>query len=404
MKLIKLILPFLIVLHIEVIAAENIELIILNPFYLAYSKDKINKNDAPYVKLYSKLCADAEIALQKGPFSVVDKKTIPPSGNIHDYMSLGPYWWPDSSQPDGLPYIRRDGIVNPERYLYDNVPLANLDTAVTQLALAYYFSGREKYAKHAAQLIKAWFLDKETYMNPHLKYGQAIKGRVEGRGIGIIDTRAFIRVAEAIGLISASDRWSQTDQAAMVDWFNKYLDWLVNSDYGVDEREHKNNHGTWYDVLVTSLAIFTGRNELAKDILQQVSHKRIAVQIDSEGKQPFEIERTRAYHYSMMNLAGLFQLALIAEKYGIDLWSYRSETGSSLRLALEYLLPFARREKKWPYQMIRGWENDIQTISLLLRIAAQKYNFPLYEEIIEELPGDNLNSLQLKLLFPNTRL
>ena len=29
--------------------------------------------------------------------------------------SVGPYWWPDPSKPDGLPYIRKDGHKNPER-------------------------------------------------------------------------------------------------------------------------------------------------------------------------------------------------------------------------------------------------------------------------------------------------
>jgi hypothetical protein len=103
----------------------------------------------------------------------------------------------------------------------------------------------------------------------------------------------------------------------------------------------------------------------------------------------------------MMNLAGLFQLAGIAERQGIDLWSYKSEQGGSLRAALDYLVPFALKEKKWPYQMIKGWEDDIQTISLLLRIAAQKYKNPEYENLIGKLEGDYFNSLNLKLLYPN---
>jgi hypothetical protein len=237
-------------------------------------------------------------------------------------------------------------------------------------------------------------------MTPHLKYGQAIPGRVDGRGIGIIDTRTFIRVVEAIGLISHSAHWQETDQTALKKWFNEYLDWLWNSDFGIDEREHENNHGTWYDVLAASLALFTGREDLADEILKKVPEKRIAVQIDIQGKQPHEIKRTRAYHYSMMNLAGLFQLALMAEKRGLDLWSYQTDNGISLRLALDYLIPFALREKEWLYQMIRGWEDDIQTLSLLLRIAAQKYTNPAYEKMITELPGDNVNSLNLILLYP----
>ena len=238
-------------------------------------------------------------------------------------------------------------------------------------------------------------------MNPDLKFGQAIRGKVEGRGIGIIDTRAFFRIAESIELISNSSSWSRKDHDGMVDWFNQYIDWLLNSDYGVDEREHKNNHGTWYDVLVASLAIFTGKNNMAEKILEAVPDDRIAIQIDSDGKQPYELDRTRSYHYSIMNLTGLFYLALIAERRGIDLWSYKTEDGRSLRKALEYLIPFAKKEKKWSYQMIYGWENDIQTMAFLLRIAAIKFGNPVYEKIINELPDINKNSLQLRLLFPD---
>jgi hypothetical protein len=400
MKFFKFTLLFLLILQILLFASHKMQLIILDAENLIYSKEKIINKDPATVEIFEKLCKDADKDLQKGPFSVVQKETLPPSGDIHDFMSLGPFWWPDTTKSDGLPYIRRDGIVNPERYLYDNVSLGAMDTAITALSLAYYFSGEEKYAEHTSRLIKAWFLDEKTYMNPHLKYGQAIRGKVDGRGIGIIDTRAFIRVAEAIRLIAGSDSWSEQDQTGMINWFNKYIEWLLNSDFGIDEREHQNNHGTWYDVLVTSLAMFTGRNELVEGILKQVPSKRIAVQIDAEGKQSYELDRTRAYHYSVMNLTGLFQLALMAEKYGIDLWSYQSQNGGSLRVALEYLLPYAKKEKKWPYQMIRGWEDDIQTMSLLLRIAAQKYNNPSYEDMIHKLPGDNLNSLKLKLLYP----
>jgi hypothetical protein len=315
-------------------------------------------------------------------------------------MSVGPYWWPNPAKPDGLPYIRRDGEVNPERFLYDNVPLNNLDSTATTLSLAYYFSGEKKYADRAAQLIRVWFIEDSTRMNPNLKYGQAIKGKVDGRGIGIIDTRGFGRIVEAIELIRQSPDWSIQDQEEMVSWFGKYLKWLLESEYGIDERDHKNNHGTYYDLLVISLAVFVGQNELVEEVLNKVAQDRIEVQIDPDGKQPYEISRTRAYTYSVMNLTGLFYLALIAEKRGIDLWSYQSPDSRSLKKALMYLLPFAKKEKKWPYQMLKGWEDNIQNLAFLLRIAATKYNEPKFEEMIDELPDVDKKSLRLKLLFP----
>jgi hypothetical protein len=32
--------------------------------------------------------------------AVVNKTILPPTGNIHDYYSLSPYWWPDCSKVD----------------------------------------------------------------------------------------------------------------------------------------------------------------------------------------------------------------------------------------------------------------------------------------------------------------
>ncbi len=404
MRSLCIILLFLAAAGTDLHAGNSLRLIILNPDDLAYSKVKIIAKDEAYVKVFHQLCTEADKARQKGPYSVVYKKKVPPSGDLHDYMSLAPYWWPDTSTSSGLPYIRRDGIVNPERNLYDNMALDSLDSAVIILSLAYFFSGDEKYAQHTALLIRTWFLNDETRMNPNLKYGQAIRGLLEGRGIGIIDTRAFIRVVEAIGLIGISAHWSETDHAGMVKWFTEYLVWLLKSEFGIDERNHQNNHGTWYDVLVTSLAAFTGQQAIADEILSQAPQRRIAAQIDSEGKQAYELERTRAFHYSVMNLNGLFQLALIAEKTGLNLWTYPSAATALLRKGLDYLIPYALREKKWPYKMIRGWEDDMQTLSVLLRIAAKKYNYPAYEKMIEKLPDINIDSIQLRLLFPDASL
>jgi hypothetical protein len=61
----------------------------------------------------------ADKALREKPFSVVEKTTLPPSGDRHDYLSLAPYAWPDPRRPSGLPYLIRDGEINPER---DRIP------------------------------------------------------------------------------------------------------------------------------------------------------------------------------------------------------------------------------------------------------------------------------------------
>ena len=199
---------------------------ILNADVLKKNKAAIAIKDAALLPAYKKLLKDADKALKEGPFSVMEKKNNPPSGDKHDYMSLAPYFWPDPSKPDGLPYIRKDGQTNPEVKEYkDKEYQPKLCEMVNTLGLAYYFSNDEKYAEHAATLLKVWFLNPETKMNPNLNFGQAIKGVNTGRGAGLIDVRHYMKLIDAIGLLHRSKHWTEKDQQGMKDWFAAFLHW-----------------------------------------------------------------------------------------------------------------------------------------------------------------------------------
>src|SRR5690606_4692146 len=190
---------------------------------LLKTRQRVREGDPALAPAVEKLRDKADETLEPGPYSVMDKDLVPPSGDKHDYYSFGPYWWPDPDKPDGLPYIRRDGEVNPKRDTGDRRPMGRMGGAVETLALAYFFTGDERYAEHAARLLRVWFLDEATRMNPHLEYGQAVPGRNKGRGIGIIDTAGLPRLVDAIGLLEGSQHWSEADQQGMQEWFGEYL-------------------------------------------------------------------------------------------------------------------------------------------------------------------------------------
>jgi len=180
---------------------------------LSINKSKLKARDASLLPAYEQLLKDADKALNFKPVSVMEKTTAPPSDDKHDYMSLAPYYWPDPSKPGGIPYMRKDGETNPEVKDYkDKEYLPKLCEAVNTLVLAYYFSNDNKYSDHAAQLIRVWFLDKKTRMNPNLNYAQAMKGTNGGRGAGLIDTRHLIKVVDGMGFLNSSKNWTAEDR------------------------------------------------------------------------------------------------------------------------------------------------------------------------------------------------
>ena len=304
--------------------------------------------------------SDARKFLTAGPFTIVNKQVTPPSGDKHDYMSQAPYWWPDPKTANGLPYIRRDGERNPEiDKITDHRVMGQMENAVETLALAYQYTRKEEYAAKAVELLGVFFINPETRMNPNLEFGQGIPGINTGRGIGLIETRGLTRVVDAIRLLEDSKALTQDRLVQLKKWFSEFLTWMQESKNGRDEAAAKNNHGTFYDVQVVSFALFLGNKELAKRVLLAARSKRIASQIEPDGRQPLELERTRAWSYSVFNLEGLMALARLGESVGVDLWQYRTPDGRSIRKALDFLVPFARGDKKWPYQQLGEWQPQI---------------------------------------------
>jgi len=365
---------------------------------LALAKSRIAARDPQIFPAYLKLIADANAALRAPLVFVTQKTSLPPSGNKHDYFSLSPYWWPDPSKPDGLPYIRRDGVTNPEsKRGLDQPRIAQLGSNVHTLALAWYFTGDEKYAARSAKQLRAWFLDPETRMTPHLRFSQLVRGNPAERGSGIIDTRWFIESIQAAELISTSKSWTAADQAALRKWFSEYLDWLRKSPNGAHERAARNNHGSWYAAQTATYAMFTGDTALARSIVDS-ARARIGWQITSQGTQPIELERTRSMHYAGFNIEALSRLAEVGRAVGVDLWSYEAPDGGSLRKAIDHVARYLGSTEKWPGQQIDSIDPSLFLIHL--RRAQSNYDARAYDAVIARLPRNLVLEDRSVLLYP----
>jgi len=256
--------------------------------------------------------------------------------------------------------------------------------AVETLSIAYYFTTNEAYAAKAADLLRTWFLNPATRMNPNFEFAQAVRGANTGRGTGLIEAVGFTAVTDAVGLLAGSQAWTKKDQEGLQDWFAHFLKWMQESPNGRAEAAAKNNHGSFYDLQVACYSLFLGRTNEARTILEEVKRKRIARQIESDGRQPLELARTKSWGYSIFNLRALFSLATVGERVGVDLWHFETEDGRSIHKALDFLVPFGLKQKQWPYRQLGQF--PAQDLYSSLRQAAVKYPGKGYGKLLMQIP------------------
>lgn len=328
----------------------------LNTAQLAVIKQQLtDKQAAPQTTAaYQQLLKAADNALGKPNLSVTDKGMTPPSGSKHDYLSLSAYWWADDSKPDGLPWIRKDGNVNPasKNSQSDGVRLADFTARVQNLTLAWYFSGEQKYADKAASLMRTWFIDPDTRMNPNLNFAQGVPGIAAGRNTGVLDGRYFsTRIVDSVVLLHGNPAWKTADEQAMREWMTEYLTWLQSSKIAQKESRTENNHGNWYVTQVAGIAWYLDQPQVIKQMATLMKSK-LDVQLMPDGTQPAELARTRSFHYSYFNLQAISLMAILAQKNGIDLWNYQTPQGGGVIKSLDFMAKYTDDSQPWPYKTL----------------------------------------------------
>ena len=315
---------------------------------------RIRADDPSLAPAVDSLRRYADAFLEAPIVTPLDKRITPPSGDKHDYLSRAPYFWPNPNTTDGLPYVKRDGQVYDEnRTGTDFDARTAMDHQVLVLAQAYYFLDDERYAVRAAEQVRAWFLDPSTRMNPHLEYSQGVPGIMDGSEWGTIDNWRWPVLLDAIRLLDDSDAWTSEDREELSTWMQAYSHWLETSELGTRAGLMWNNHGTFLDAQRAAIALYAGDDESAAEILERAWNVRIDHGIEGDGRQLYELERTRSFGYSNFNLRAFFNLAALGRNVGLDLWNQEATDGSSLRSAALFLGPYGDTRREWPYVDIR---------------------------------------------------
>jgi hypothetical protein len=370
----------------------------------AYRNTSLEKT--PAFSLAVKIIAEADKVIGHGIYTIAtnpEKIRIIRGNDPHDYFSLAPYFWPDPLKPDGLPYIHKDGVRNPEKdRVSDGAELSRMVSAVRYLAIAYYVTGDEKYAAAASRFLRGFFLDPKTRMNPNMEHAQAILGVNSGRGSGMIDVFCLSYLPDCITLISQSPSWTEEDKHEMIAWWRDYAIWLQNSPKGKDENKNPNNHGFYYDLQLSCVLIGSGNPEAAKNHLLGQLNKRLDSQITPSGEMPREEARPTSWHYFNYAVTGICNVGVVANSLGVDIWKNVAPDGSgSIKKAMLFLIPYIDHPKEWRFSEIaefssvkcRGW----------LGIASAVYDDPSIHEAQKKYAPMEKLPLQDWILIPGSR-
>lgn len=358
-------------------------------------KSQIGISNPSHRDAYAALVLDADAALSRDIYSVTDKLKAGPSGDLRDYVSLARYYWPDPTAKDGRPYVRKDGQTNPEinGQNVDRRRSQHMTDDVMTLSLAAYFTGNAAYSDKATQIVKTWFLDDVTGMNPHLKYAQNIPGVNDGREFGILDGRIYWNVMDSMLLLQSADLADTQLVDELRDWFAEYAHWLLTSDFGKKAKARKNNHGVFYDAQLAHVLLFTGQCDLAAKVVKR-GHGRTKTQIDKSGLMPEEKERTKSLFYHAFNLQAFLRLSHYGQKLDLDIYDEAIGGSGSIKDSVEFVASYAGRTETWPYEEIT---QKVETaIWEMLRHAQQLDDDPSLQAALTVLEyNDPKNRLNL---------
>ena len=298
--------------------------------------------------LQEQILIKAGQSLKLAPITVTASHSNRSAGGLHDFYSEGDYWWPDSNNLSG-PYIQRDGMTNPGNFTEHRKAMIRFSQIIGSLASAYKITRQDRYVQQAMVHLNAWFVNEATLMNPHLLYAQAIKGKVTGRGIGIIDMIQMMEVAQGVFVMQESKAFNKSSLIRIKKWFSDYLSWVTTHPYGIEERDAKNNHGTCWVMQVAVFSKLVNDQTLIDYCTDRYEKLLLPYQMDINGGFPLELKRTKPYGYSLFNLDAMAVLCHTITTKKNPVWNFTLPDNRSLTKGIDFLFPFVKNKSTWTY-------------------------------------------------------
>jgi hypothetical protein len=242
-------------------------------------------------------------------------------------------------------------------------PFVDDTAAAYGLALAWVVSGEPQYAEAAAGFIRAWVETTTSTAHTCPDDGACQTSLIMGR-----TAPGFVFAAD---LLHGSPSFDAHDEDAFRTWIR---DIILPTASRLDN--NWGDAGTFSRIAITD---YLGDGNGYEAAIAE--WRRLMDLVASDGHIPLEVARgDSGLGYTQEALDYKVASAVLADRRGIDLWSYQGAGGGSLKQAVDYLARYMADDTDWP------WATDVRRRgpSPMWELAYAHWQAPAYIPLLEE--------------------
>lgn len=223
--------------------------------------------------------------------------------------------------PNPIDRIQSSGILKGDVRKTESLASVKDADKVYVLGFSYAVTHDETYAKKAREFLLAWATKNKSSKDP-------------------IDERLLLPMFTGYDLIK--NTLSQEDKTIINTWMIDSANTLIAA-INPNGTSWRNNHNSHLIAVVTTIGYALGDQKLI-DYATAAYKKQIEMDLNPDGSS-FDFYQRDALYYHVFTLEPLLVTARIMRMNGLDLYSYRAPSGSSLPKSIDFLMPYVTGEK-----------------------------------------------------------